>query len=218
MTRNRVWFIASLLIVMAMVLAACKPAATTVPPTVAPVEPTKAPEKPKEFNFGMLLVGKYNNRGWSQAHYDAGLYVVKNVAGAKLQYLDNVFVGTGGMPQGVTEADVAADMVSKGAKLVIFDSDAMQDKAIEFAKAHPDVSVIHASGDSAWKDGKRFQDIPNLYNVMGRMEYGKMMAGCAAALTTQTGKIGYLGPLINDETPAWSPRLIWVQNTAGRII
>ena len=35
---------------------------------------------------------------------------------------------------------------------------------------------------------------------MGRMEYGKMMAGCAAALTTKTGKIGYLGPLINDET------------------
>jgi len=32
------------------------------------------------------------------------------------------------------------------------------------------------------------------------MEYGKMMAGCAAALTSQTGKIGYLGPLINDET------------------
>ncbi len=27
-----------------------------------------------------------------------------------------------------------------------------------------------------------------------------MIAGCAAALTTQTGQIGYLGPLINDET------------------
>jgi simple sugar transport system substrate-binding protein len=32
------------------------------------------------------------------------------------------------------------------------------------------------------------------------MEYGKMMAGFAAALTTKTGKIGYLGPLINEET------------------
>jgi simple sugar transport system substrate-binding protein len=35
---------------------------------------------------------------------------------------------------------------------------------------------------------------------MGRMEYGKMIAGCAAALKTETGVIGYLGPLINDET------------------
>jgi simple sugar transport system substrate-binding protein len=32
------------------------------------------------------------------------------------------------------------------------------------------------------------------------MEYGKMIAGCSAALSTQTGQIGYLGPLINDET------------------
>jgi simple sugar transport system substrate-binding protein len=40
----------------------------------------------------------------------------------------------------------------------------------------------------------------NLSDLMGRMEYGKMMAGFAAAMTTQTGKIGYLGPLINEET------------------
>jgi simple sugar transport system substrate-binding protein len=32
------------------------------------------------------------------------------------------------------------------------------------------------------------------------MEYGKMMAGCAAALKTQTGNIGYIGPLIDPET------------------
>jgi simple sugar transport system substrate-binding protein len=35
---------------------------------------------------------------------------------------------------------------------------------------------------------------------MGRMEYMKMLGGCAAALTTRTGKIGFLGPLANDET------------------
>jgi simple sugar transport system substrate-binding protein len=32
------------------------------------------------------------------------------------------------------------------------------------------------------------------------MEYTKMIAGVAAAMTTTTGQIGYLGPLINDET------------------
>ena len=76
----------------------------------------------------------------------------------------------------------------------------MKDSAVEFTKAHPDVYVIHASGDTVWKDGKAYQDLKNLSNVMGKMEYGKMIAGCAAALTTKTGKIGYLGPLINDET------------------
>ncbi len=34
---------------------------------------------------------------------------------------------------------------------------------------------------------------------MGRMEDMKAIAGCAAALNTQTGSLGYLGPLINFE-------------------
>jgi simple sugar transport system substrate-binding protein len=35
---------------------------------------------------------------------------------------------------------------------------------------------------------------------MGRMEDMKAIAGCAAALNTQSGSLGYLGPLINNET------------------
>jgi simple sugar transport system substrate-binding protein len=57
-----------------------------------------------------------------------------------------------------------------------------------------------SSGSQVWKDGKNFQSLPNMINIMGRMEYMKMIGGVAAAMTTQTGKIGYLGPLINDET------------------
>jgi simple sugar transport system substrate-binding protein len=57
-----------------------------------------------------------------------------------------------------------------------------------------------SSGDQVWKDGKNYQDLPNMINIMGRMEYMKFVAGAAAALTTKTGKIGFLGPLINDET------------------
>src|SRR5437016_3884401 len=41
---------------------------------------------------------------------------------------------------------------------------------------------------------------PNLGNVMVRMEYMKMVGGCAAALATQKNSIGFVGPLINDET------------------
>jgi len=208
MSKKVIWKVVTGLLVTLMFTAACAPKAVEAPAAEPAAEEAPAAEEPaaaapamlEEFNFGMLLVGPRNDGGWSQAHYDAGLYVENNVPGAKMQYLENVYVGAGGLPQGVTEADVAADMVSKDAKLVIFNSDAMQDKAIEFAKANPEISVIHASGDSAWKDGVNYQDIPNLLNVMGRMEYGKMMAGCAAALTTQTGKIGYLGPLINSET------------------
>lgn len=72
----------------------------------------------------------------------------------------------------------------------------MKDGTREAALMHPDVHFIHISGDDVIT-GKASK---NLTNLMGRMEYGKMMAGFVAAMTTQTGKIGYLGPLINEET------------------
>ncbi|HOW98562.1 MAG TPA: BMP family ABC transporter substrate-binding protein, partial [Kiritimatiellia bacterium] len=139
----------------------------------------------------------YNDRGWSQAHYDAGKYVEARLPGAQMIYVDKV--NPGDRP-GTTPAQLAEDLVSRGARLVIFNSDDMKDSCLDFAKAHPDIFVIHASGDNAWKEGKDYKGLPNLVNIMGRMEYGKMMAGFAAALATQTGRIGYLGPLINDET------------------
>ena len=73
-------------------------------------------------------------------------------------------------------------------------------KGVAAASMEADVPVIFASGDTVWKDGKAFQDLANMVNIMGRMEYMKFLAGCSAALTTKTGQIGFLGPLINDET------------------
>lgn len=152
-------------------------------------------EKPEEksFTFGMLMVGPFNDRGWSQAHYDAGLYVESKLPGVKMLYLDKV--NPADRP-GLTLPQLVDDLVSKGARLIIANSDDMKDGIREAAKQHPDITFIHVSGD----DVLTKKAPPNLSNVMGRMEYGKMMAGFVAALTTKTGKIGYLGPLINEET------------------
>jgi simple sugar transport system substrate-binding protein len=96
---------------------------------------------------------------------------------------------------------VVSDMIDQGAQLIFATSDDFKDGIEAAAAEHPDVPMIWSSGDNAWADGQGYMpDLTNLGNVMGRMEYGKMIAGCAAALTTQTGQIGYLGPLINDET------------------
>ncbi len=150
----------------------------------------------EEFTFGLLLVGPYNDRGWSQAHYEAGERVAEAL-GVKMIYVDKV--NPADRP-GTTASQLAKELVDQGAKVLIFNSDDMKDDATAFAQENPDVYVIHISGDQAWKEGKNYVEVPNLSNLMGRMIYGKMIAGCAAALTTETGQIGYLGPLINDET------------------
>ena len=147
----------------------------------------------KQMTFGLLLVGPYNDHGWSQAHYEGGKYVEKNVPGTKMIYIDKV--NPADRP-GVTIPQLVDDMVEKGAQLIIANSDDMKDGAREAALMHPEVYFIHISGDDVLT-GKAPK---NLSNLMGRMEYGKMMAGFTAAMTTKTGKIGYLGPLINEET------------------
>jgi simple sugar transport system substrate-binding protein len=174
--------------------------ATTAAPastdtTAAPASTDTTAAAATDFTFGVVMVGPYNDTGWSQAHFEAGQYVEQKLPGAKMIYVDNAF-----SKQGTTPEQLADDLLAQGAKMVIFNSDAFESDAIAFAKAHPDIPTVFASGDTSWKDGKKYQDIPNLSCFMGKMEYGKMIAGVAAALTTKTGKIGYLGPIINDET------------------
>ena len=55
--------------------------------------------------MGLLMVGPYNDKGWSQAHYDAGKYVQSKVPGTNLVYVDKV--NTADRP-GTTAAQLAA--------------------------------------------------------------------------------------------------------------
>jgi simple sugar transport system substrate-binding protein len=151
----------------------------------------------ESLTFGMILVGPQNDHGWSQAHFEAGEYMEAQL-GAEMIVIDKV--NPSDRPETSVE-QVVSDMIDQGAGLIFATSDDMKDGILAAAAEHPDVPMIWSSGDNAWSEGQGYEpDITNLGNVMGRMEFGKMMGGCAAALTTQTGQIGYLGPLINDET------------------
>jgi simple sugar transport system substrate-binding protein len=213
MRKNLIWQLIAILVIAALTLTACTPAATPTPEPAQPAEPVEEPtaeetEAPaaepveteavaEEFTFGIIMVGPYNDHGWSEASYNGGLYVEKTVPGTKMIYVDKV--NSADRP-GTTGDQLAEELVAKGAKLIIFNSDDFKDASVDFSKKHPEIPVLHISGDYAWKDGQNFKDLPNYANAMGQMEYGEMIGGCAAALTTQTGKIGYVGPLINDET------------------
>jgi simple sugar transport system substrate-binding protein len=163
----------------------------------AAVAQSAPPAAGANLTIGLVMVGPYNDHGWSQANYDGVQYVVAKVPGTKLVYIDKA--NSADRP-GTTVSQLAESLVAQGAKLVIFSSDDMSDEAVKFAQAHKDIFVIMSSGDQTWKEGKAYKDLPNMICIMGRMEYMKMVAGVAAAMTTKTGKIGFLGPLINDET------------------
>ena len=179
MFSKRTWTIVSLMLIVVLALSAC--GKTTA-------------EKP--FTVGILTVGPITDNGWSTATYVGTQYVQSKIEGSELLYAENVF-----SDPNTTVTQYAEHLLDQGASVIIFNSDSMQTGVTEFTAAHPDVPVIWLSGDFAWAEGQRYQEsMTNESDLMGKMEYGKMMAGCAAALTTKTGKIGFLGPLTNDET------------------
>ena len=143
--------------------------------------------------FGMILVGPKNDHGWSQAHYEGGLYVEENLEGASMIVFESL--NPADKPEATLEG-VVDDMVAQGATLIITTSDEFEEDTLGAAEKHPDVVFINASGDDALTG----ETPANEGNIMGRMEDMKAVAGCAAALATETGKLGYLGPLINFET------------------
>lgn len=183
----------ALLLALSLVLIACgedTPAETTTGDATA----TTVAADP--LTVGLILVGPENDRGWSQAHREGGEYLVEKL-GAELIVIDKV--NPADRPDTSVE-QVIDDMVAQGADLIFATSDDMKDGILAGAAAHPDIPMVWSSGDSAWEDGASYAGLDNLANVMGQMEFGKMMAGCAAALKTDTGSIGFVGPLINDET------------------
>ena len=189
-SKNRLSLLLGLLVIGSLLLAACGPTATPAPPEeqAPPPEEEAAP-----VTFGLVLVGPQNDHGWSQAHYEGGQYVVDNLPGTTMIVFESL--NPADKPE-ATLAGVVDDMVAQGATLIITTSDEFEEDTTTVAANHPDVTFINISGDDALTG----EAPPNLGNIMGRMEDMKAIAGCAAALTTQTGQIGYLGPLINFET------------------
>ncbi len=159
----------------------------------APPEAAEPAAEAEAVTFGMILVGPRNDRGWSQAHYEGGLYVEENLEGAQMIVFESL--NPADKPEATLEG-VVNDMVAEGASLIFTTSDEFEEDTLVVAENNPDVTFINISGDDALTG----EAPPNLGNIMGRMEDMKAIAGCAAALATESGQLGYLGPLINFET------------------
>ncbi len=159
----------------------------------APADTDDTADGDDPFVIGMVLVGPINDSGWSQAHHEGALYVTEQMPNVEYVYVDRV--NPADRPN-VQVEQVVDGLVEQEADLIITNSDDFKDGTTEAALAHPDIPFLHISGDAVLEGTAP----DNLSNMMGQMIYGKMIAGCAAALHTETGRIAYLGPLINAET------------------
>ncbi|MEK6256103.1 MAG: BMP family ABC transporter substrate-binding protein [Chloroflexota bacterium] len=179
------------LILMAFLLAACGGADDTASDDASTGGDASAVEE--TFKFGMILVGPKNDHGWSQAHYEGGLFIEENLPNSEMVLFE--LFNPADKPEATMEG-IVSDMQTEGVKLIFTTSDEFEEDTTKVAADFPDIVFINVSGDDALTG----EAPSNLGNIMGRMEDMKAIAGCAAALTTQTGSIGYMGPLVNHET------------------
>jgi len=48
------------------------------------LSPVQSKSSADTFTFGLLMVGPSNDHGWSQAHFEAGKEIEKQIAGSKM--------------------------------------------------------------------------------------------------------------------------------------
>ena len=162
-----------------------------------------------EVVFGVVLVGPNDDRGWSTSHYEAGLYVEENLPGSSMLLFESL--NPADSPE-TTLMEVVELMVDEGASVIFTTSDSFEEDTNVVSAAFPDVVFINITGSNAIAgssvaegDHAIMHELPempsaNVGNFNVYMELPRLIAGCAAALTSESGSISYLGALINPET------------------
>lgn len=176
--------IAVLLMVVALVLTGCAPAAAPAPaatqapaPTTAPAaEPTKAPEAApaEKGSLAVVLTGPWDDNSWNEAGYTAAQALGKE--GYKIAYSENV-----------ADADaprVIREYADKGFEMIVAHSFSYQDATFQVASEFPNANF-------AWGGGIK-RTAKNVADYDQPFYEAAYPLGIVAANMSKTGKLGAL--------------------------
>lgn len=140
-----------------------------------------------EIIFGLILTGARDDGGWNQALFEGGQFVENAVAGAQMRVFDRL----NPVDDPVNDfSSVAQDMIDDGAIVLFVGSPELEAQVEQLAGDYVgQVVFVIVGGDNVLTG----QAPGNVGNLMIQMEWGKLIAGCAAGISTQRGIVGYLG-------------------------
>jgi basic membrane lipoprotein Med (substrate-binding protein (PBP1-ABC) superfamily) len=128
---------------------------------------------------GGIHVGSIRDAGYNQAQHDGLMYLKAHVPGVKVIEAENI-------PEGPDVERVMETMIAKGAKLIFPQSFGYQDFALKVAAKHRDVIFEHPAG---------YKSAPNFGTYWAASTPINYALGAAAAKTTKTGKLGFIGAM-----------------------
>ena len=157
------------LLALALSLVGCQPAATPAPAK------TEAPAKP--FKVAMVLHGAINDKSWNESGYN-GLLKVKSDLKVETAYQEKVALADG--------ENAMRTFASQGYDLVIGHGDEFSEAGKVVAAEFPKVkfAVVNGANTAA-----------NLMSISMFDEQLTYLTGVVAAMTTKSGKVGFIGGL-----------------------
>jgi basic membrane lipoprotein Med (substrate-binding protein (PBP1-ABC) superfamily) len=177
--------IVAVVVMAALLLAACGPAAApSAAPSAAPAEPTTAPPEPTAapteagpcLVIGALHGGPINDAGYNQAMHESVMAIQENIPCVEIIEAENV-------PEEAGATSTMENMIQQGAQMIIATAFNHQYPALELSKKYPDVIFEHAGG---WEMGDNFA------NFFGNPPDTWYMMGVAAGLMTESDQLGFV--------------------------
>jgi basic membrane protein A len=167
---NRLWSLMGVIVVVAMLLTACGPAATPEPTEA----PTEVPAEP--FKVAFVYIGPPGDLGWTYEH-DQGRLMLEEELGDQVEttYIENV-------PEGPDAARVIRQYAQDGYDAIFTTSFGYMDPTYEVAQEFPEVYFEHCSG---------YKTADNMSTYFGRMYQPRYLSGIVAGMMTESDIIGY---------------------------
>ena len=193
----------ALVMVLALVACASKPANDTPAETPAENTPAETPaentpaetpaentEVPEGFKVGFITLHDENST------YDLNFI---NAAKEACETLGVEYTLITNVPEGQECYDKAAELAAAGCNIIFADSFGHEDYMIQAAKEFPNVQFCHSTGTKAHTEG-----LSNYHNAFASIYEGRYLAGVAAGMklnemiengefTADEAKMGYVG-------------------------
>ncbi len=198
MKQNRTLLLTTILVLAALVLAACPapaPAPGAQPAAPAADTPAAAPAasgdsgvqipeiEDGKFNVAFVYVGPIGDGGWTYSHNEGRMYL-EDELGDKVHtaYLESV-------PEGADAERVIRSLARAGFNAIFTTSFGFMDSTATVAEEFPDTFFVHVSGFK-----KADPNFANLFGAMESMKYLVGMIAGARAVEDGSTRIGYIAP------------------------
>jgi len=168
--------LAVVMLLATLAMAGCgKTPETNATETVAPTATTVAA---KDVKVGFIYIGPITDKGWTEAQNN-GRLAMNEACGVESLYVENV-------PETAACKTDMENLIDQGCNVICATSYGFMDYVIEVAKEYPDVIFLHCSG---------YKTAENVGVYFGKIEQPRYLSGIAAAMKTQTKKIGYVAAM-----------------------